>query len=740
MSKIIIISNRLPVTVKRNGKGLEYIISIGGLSTGLKKFHEEADSLWIGWPGISDEEITGREKRSIEKTLKEKFKCIPVFLTQEELSKYYYGFCNNTIWPLFHYFPSQTEYEANNWEAYKEINQKFYDQVKSIIRKDDIVWVHDYQLMLLPETIKRYHRSAKVGFFLHIPFPSVELIRQLAWRAEILKGLLGADLIGFHTYDYVRHFLSSTRRLLGLDDLMNVIKYQDRYVKVGCFPMGIDFKRFSGDCIESKLCPEVLELQKTGYTKNILSIDRLDYTKGIPGRIRAFIKFLQNYPEYIEKVRLNLIVAPSRTEIDDYEILLKEIRQLISEANGSYGTMNWMPIWFLFKSFSQNDMIGFYRNSDVLLVTPLRDGMNLIAKEYVAARTDLGGMLVLSETAGAANELTEAVMVNANDIDSVARGIRTALELPMEDKRARNKTMNLRLKKYTVEEWAADFLKQLKSTTQDPDMIILPKPIAASSNKLNKAYREAKKRILFLDYDGTLIQFGAISDQGKLDKELKVVLSRLAKDPKNTVVLISGSDKKTLDSWFAEVKGLILIASHGLWFRYPGHTWRRTVVVRNSWIESVRPLFELFADCMPGAIIDEKEFAISIHYSKCNPEIIPIKMNELRETLISMIKSSSLVLQEGYHVLELKDSRVHKGDIASKMIDRGKYDFIFNAGDDFTYEEVFQALPASAFSVKVGAGNTDTKYRMRSSPSLYKQLKSFADSSGGRKNNRMWRC
>jgi trehalose 6-phosphate synthase/phosphatase len=728
MSRIIIISNRLPVTVKKNGKRLEYIDSIGGLSTGLKKYHEEADSVWVGWPGIADEELTSREKRSIEKKLKEKYNCLPVFLTQEEVNKYYFGFCNNTIWPLFHYFSSQTEYNIATWEAYSEVNQKFYDRMKSSIGKKDTVWVHDYQLMLLPEIIKRHNPNVQVGFFLHIPFPSAELFRLLVWREEILLGLLGADLIGFHTYDYVRHFLSCTRRLLGLDDVLNVINYEDRYVKVDSFPMGIDYKRFNEAYDEANLSPEVLEVKKIKETKKIiLSIDRLDYSKGIPARIRAYNNFLAKYPQYKGKVRLNLIVAPSRTEIENYELLLKEIREMVSETNGTFGTMNWMPIWFLFKTFSQEELIALYRNSDVLLVTPLRDGMNLIAKEYVAARTDFDGMLVLSETAGAASELAEAVIVNANDSDSVAKGIKTALEMTLEEKIARNKIMHQRLKRYTVEVWAEDFLKQLKSTCEDAEVVALPKPIETSRDQIDKAYRNAKKRILFLDYDGTLVGFKAIPEQAIPDSELKGLLRSLISDTKNTVVLISGRDRKILDAWFADVKGLSLVASHGLWLKHSGQKWVMTASLDNEWKESVRPIFELYADRMPGAIVEEKEFALSLHYRRCNPDMVVAKLNELKQTLVSMTKSSSLVVQEGSKVLELKDSKVNKGIATTMMLDHNGYDFIFGSGDDLTDEDTFRALPLNAISVKVGLGRTAARYRTKSWLTMRKVLKRFAE-------------
>ena len=352
MSKIIIISNRLPVTVKKNEGNLEYIESVGGLATGLKSYHERSESIWVGWNGITDEEFDSSEKEDIEKRLLKQYKCLPVFLSNEEINEYYLGFSNKTIWPLFHYFTSKTEYNFENWEAYKKVNQKFFNTVEPMIEDGDIVWIHDYQLMLLPNMIKEKFPNTLVGFFLHIPFPSVEIFRLLIWREEILHGLLGADLIGFHTYDYVRHFLSSTRRLLGLEDNFNKISYEDRYVQVDAFPMGIDYNFFTKEYDNHDFPEDAKELENTMNTKMILSVDRLDYTKGIPEGIKGFERFLSKYPEYIGKARLNLIVAPSRVGIGSYDELLREIKELVSEVNGKYGTLNWMPVWFFYHTFS----------------------------------------------------------------------------------------------------------------------------------------------------------------------------------------------------------------------------------------------------------------------------------------------------------------------------------------------------------------------------------------------------
>ncbi|MEA4925888.1 MAG: bifunctional alpha,alpha-trehalose-phosphate synthase (UDP-forming)/trehalose-phosphatase [Syntrophomonadaceae bacterium] len=732
MSKIILISNRLPLAVNKKEGKLKYHKSIGGLATGLKSYHEQSDSVWVGWPGIANEEISQKDQVSIQTRLKENYQCLPVFLSNQDIEQYYHGFCNKTIWPLFHYFKSKTEYEFETWEAYQRVNGEFFAAVESIISENDIIWIHDYQLMLLPQLIKERFPNTQVGFFLHIPFPSFEIFRLLIWREEILRGLLGADLIGFHTYDYVRHFLSSVRRLLGLEHNLNKISYEDRYVQVDAFPMGIDYDRFAKEYDTEDFQKEAKEIVGSiKGTKIILSIDRLDYTKGIPERIRAFGRFLSKYPEYKEKVRLLLIVAPSRVEVDSYDELTKEIKELVSGINGKYGTLSWMPVWFFFRSFSQESLIALYRHSDVLLVTPLRDGMNLVAKEYIAARTDYEGMVVISETTGAASEMAEAVIVNANDYNAIASGIKSALEMPRDEKIARNKMMHRRIQRYNVTFWASDFINALNRVVEDSVMTIRQRSIEKDSHQIESAYKNAGKRVLFLDYDGTLVGFKAIPEQAKPDEELKKLLADLVNDPKNTVVIVSGRDKYILDEWLGDLN-LHLLASHGLWLRHPDQPeWTMTVSLDNDWKDSVRHILELFTDRMPGSLIEEKDYSIAWHYRQCEPDMAAVKLSELKETLMALTRSTTLGLQEGNKVLEIKDSRVNKGYVASLFIQYQNFDFILGVGDDYTDEDLFISLPEDAFSIKIGLEKTNAKYHLKSWQSMRLILKKFVDISMG---------
>jgi trehalose 6-phosphate synthase/phosphatase len=728
MSRTIIVSNRLPVTVSNDSGVFEYKKSIGGLSTGLKSVHEQSDSIWVGWPGISEDSFTDGEKDEAAKKLKEEFACCPVRLSEREVENYYHKFCNSTIWPLFHYFMARTQYDTDSWNAYRSVNEKFLMVVERFLDDNSKVWIHDYQLMLLPRMIKEKYPHVQVGFFLHIPFPSAEIFRLLIWREEILSGMLGADLIGFHTYDYVRHFLSSTRRILGIENSFNKIAYEDRQVAVDAFPMGIDYNRFSKKSDENKVEANLEGRVDTKEGKIILSVDRLDYTKGIPHRIRAFNRFLALFPEYCGRVCMHLIVAPSRVEVDSYGALLREINQEVSKTNGKYGTMNWMPVWFFFRSFDQKELILHYRSADVLLVTPLRDGMNLVAKEYIASRYDFGGMPVISETAGAASELPEAVIVNVNDIDAIANGIKTALEMPEAEKASRNKMMHKRLRRYDVEFWAKEFLNALDRATTDSANDYPAIRLDREGAGIEEAYRIAKKRLIMLDYDGTLVGFQVRPEMAQPDEQLRELLARLSKDPKNTVVLISGRAKGDLEGWFGKTKRIHLVAAHGLWVRIAGqHGWTRTVPLDNTWKEPLRPIMELYADRMPGSWVEEKDDSIALHYRKCDPDMVNARLPEVRDTVLSMTQSTTLALLDGNRVLEIKDSRVSKGTAASRLQNRDDYDFILGAGDDYTDEDLFLSLPQEAFSIKVGAGKTAAVYRLKSWKAMRGLLKQLAE-------------
>jgi trehalose 6-phosphate synthase/phosphatase len=726
MTKIVLISNRLPVNITKKGEEFVFKPSIGGLATGLKSVYENRNSVWVGWSGLTAEEVTPAQKKQIINTLRDKYKCIPIFLSQTDVKLYYFGFSNNTIWPLFHYFIHETDYSPEFWLAYKHVNRLFFRAAKEVIRPHDDIWIHDYQLMLLPQMVKESFPDNRVGFFLHIPFPSFEVFRLLPWRDEILEGLLGADLIGFHTYDYVRHFLSSVRRILGVEHNLGSISLQHRIIKTDVFPMGIDYNKYARGHNRKPVKKEIQEMtKKMGQRKILLSIDRLDYTKGIPQRLKAYDAFLAEYPEYKEKISLLLIVAPSRTTVPHYKKLKREVDELVSSINGKYATMGWVPIWYFYRSFQFNRLIALYEMADILLVTPLRDGMNLVAKEYLAAKSNNKGTLIISETAGAARELGEALIVNANNIEQIAGAIKTALELPEDDVIERNLTMKKRLQRYDIEYWSKDFLEKLEQTGEQ-QQLMGKRLNGGLMDDIIRRYKQSTRRLLLLDYDGTLRTFEKSPNKAVPDSDLLSLLTGLAHDPHNTLVIVSGRDKDILESWF---KGLPvgLIAGHGVWYRERGKTWQLQETHDNSWKEVIRPMLEVFTDRTPGSMVEEKSHSLAWHYRKSEPELAAIRVSELKDALLNLTDNFNLGFMNGHKVIEIKNMNINKGVAVSRWLGKQDWDFIFAAGDDYTDEDMFNVLPKSAVSIRVGFEISNAHYMTDSVKEIRNLLNRFQE-------------
>ena len=387
--KIILVSNRLPISVRKSGNKFVFGHNAGGLTSGLNAVQKNTGAVWVGWPGTYFSKQQVNSTSALEKKLVNDLKYYPVFLSKTDIDEYYGGFCNSTIWPLFHYFTKTATYDRSFWESYKKVNEIFCEKILEIADKKDVIWIHDYHLMLLPLLLRERLPGAKIGFFLHIPFPAFEVYRLLPQRLEILHGLLGADLIGFHTTEYTRHFLTSVYRLLGLDYSLGQININGRLVKADSFPLGIDYQKVQVD-LKDKTVQKKARLfkGKIGNKKIVLSVDRLDYTKGIPQRLQAFSEFLEKYPVWRKQVVLVMVAAPSRQEINEYWKLKKEVEKLIKKINSKYGDSQWTPVWYLHQTFNRNELLALYSLADVCLVTPIRDGMNLVSKEYVASRRD----------------------------------------------------------------------------------------------------------------------------------------------------------------------------------------------------------------------------------------------------------------------------------------------------------------------------------------------------------------
>lgn len=714
MARTIIISNRLPVSISiGEDDKISISESIGGLATGLKSVHAEENSLWIGWSAVGGEDVSSAQQKKIDEVLKNEYRCLPIYLDKNEVSNFYYGYCNKTIWPLFHYFPNMTTWEHEYWESYCDVNRKFYNAVADQLSDGDTIWVHDYQLMLLPGIIRENHPNVKIGFFLHIPFPSYEIFRLLPMREKILNGILGADLIGFHTYDYVRHFFSSARRLLGYENAFGKINLGNRLSKVDAFPMGIDYERFNKSGRVGKIQEGTHKLlEETAGKQVVLSVDRLDYTKGIPSRIRAFSRFLELNPDYHEKVHLIIIAAPSREEVDTYSDLKRVVEELVSEVNGRHGKIGWMPVWFFYQSFSFSELAALYRGADVMLVTPLRDGMNLVVKEYIACRNDHRGAVVLSETAGASSELSETISVNPNDINEIAEAIKEALEMPVIQQIHRNKTLHERIKRYTVKYWAEDFLQKLDENSYGALHAETIWIKAKDRKSILEKYNCSKKRLLVFDYDGTLTPICQLPGQAKPSSDLLKLLRKIGKDPNTTLLICSGRTKKDMESWFGSLP-IDLSAEHGVWIRPTGGEWEQHMVLNDSWKKQIKPVIESYVDRTPKSFIEDKTLGLAWHYRRCEPDQANVRLNELRDTLMEYIQNENLCLLDGSKVLEVRDVNASKGNIVNLWLQKDNWDFILCAGDDVTDEEMFNVMPEDAFSIKVGTDASAATYHVK---------------------------
>lgn len=730
MSKTIIISNRLPLKITLNEDELHVEPSVGGLATGLKSYHEEGNSIWIGWSGLTEKELNeDQEKRVKELVTKEK--CATVSLTQNDLDNFYYGFSNRTLWPLFHYFMEYTEFEQDFWESYKSVNQKFADVVLDHVEDGDTIWVHDYQLLLLPKLLKDKKPNTTIGFFLHIPYPSYEIFRTFPWREEILKGMLGADLLGFHTYDYERHFLSSVKRILRLEVKFNEISYHDRVVKVDSFPMGIDYDKFHQAAVDQENT-EKTELQQrldnhinsSEDARMILSIDRMDYTKGIPNRIRAFEYFLNKYPEYKEKVRLIMLAVPSRSNVPQYQKLKRETDELVGRINGQFSTVSWTPIWYFYRSMPFESLINLYSSSHVAMISPVRDGMNLVAKEYVATRINQDGVLILSEMAGASKEMNEALIINPNNFEQIADTLKTALEMPLAKQKSRMEILQKRLKRYTVEKWADEFMKSLEATKSLGSVIVAKKLDHSIQEKMLSEFKNAKRRLLLLDYDGTLSGFHDNPKDASPDDDLLNLLDDLNADEKTDVVIISGRDRETFEVWF-DGKDYKLITDHGVWLKHPDKDWEALERLKNDWMENINPILETFVDRTPGTFIEKKKYSLAWHYRKADPELAQIRIVEIDTVLTSLTSNNDLNVLKGNKVVEIKSSSVNKGRAASRLLNNNEYDFIFSIGDDWTDEYMFEELPDSDYTVKVGFKKTAAEYYVKDTDEVREILKAF---------------
>lgn len=751
-SPMIVVSNRLPFILHRHPDGsLERKQSAGGLVTAVAPVVIDCKGTWVGWPGIQltseQEEIpeSNPEDKSPTAGLKSE-QVVAVTVQPALFDSYYNGCCNGTFWPLFHSMPDRAVFVADTYEAYKKVNEFFamktVEALKKSIAKLDaaghhdvapLVWIHDYQLMLAASIVRRVAEDeglrCKMSFFLHIPFPAWDIMRLFPWDDEILEGILGCDLVGFHIDDYCINFLDCCQRRLGcrVDRSRFLLELDGRTIHVKSLPIGIPYDHFAE---MGRNAPKIL---KEKDQKIILGVDRLDYTKGLVNRVKAFERLLEKNPEHLEKVTFLQVAVPSRTDVKEYQQLKEEMDQLIGRINGRFSKPNWSPIRYIYGCISQEQLSAFYRDSAVAIVTPLRDGMNLVAKEFVACQ-DLNdpGVLVLSPFAGAGGTMQEALIVNPYELDDVADKMHRALEMPFDERLLRMKHLQRREKLNDVNYWLNSFMSamgllpcDLNNNAHNAKMAPLSLDdfdyYLSDYVDLEEGAGANSKLSLILDYDGTLAHIATKPELAVLPEETKRILDHLSKSSKDvSICIISGRSLEDLKE-LVGLDGVTYAASHGLDILSPDGT-RFIHPVTKEHEEKIKDLQSALETnvCRDGAWIENKGNLLTFHYR----EVPQTSRNAIVQKAVDTFIQNGFQPQKAPMALEARPEVKWDRGRASIHILRTTYGVdwservrVIYAGDDPSDEEAMQALSGIACTFKVSSmpsTRTSANYRLRS--------------------------
>jgi trehalose 6-phosphate synthase/phosphatase len=716
VGRLIVVSNRLPLTLRRAAEGWRAERSPGGLATALGPVLARFSGLWIGWPGEAPGD-PDEDRKELLLRWEKRHGYVTVELPEALSRRFYQGYSNQTLWPLFHHFPSSLAYDPRGWDAYVEANQRFRDAVLARYRPGDSIWVHDYHLMLLPHLLREAEPEAPIGFFLHIPFPASDLFRVLPRREELLRGLLGADCVAFQTHAHLQHFRASLLRVLGIGSRMDRVEADGRFVRLEALPIGIVPEDFTGPLEKDAVVGRSLEDLRRRFAgrRLLLAVDRLDYTKGIPERLRTFRRLLEHAPELRGQVVLIQVAVPSRERIPLYKQLHREVNELVGEINGSFGAPDWTPVVYIRRAISRAELVALYAASDVGWVTPLLDGMNLVAKEYVACQRGGEGALLLSEFAGAAAEMGEAFLVNPYDEEQTAATLERALTLPAEERRERMAALHARVLRNNALAWSERFLEALRQAalSRVPGGSEVPRPLPVA--EALAAHRKADERLLLLDYDGTLVPFATRPRDAAPPPELSRLLGRLAAQPNQRVALVSGRPRAQLEAWFGAIEGLWLAVEHGAILRSPlKRTWESLRPnMPADWKSRVLPVLEHFVDRTPGSFVEEKEYCLVWHHRMADPEFGEWLANELVSVLEELLAETELRAVRGVKSVEVKLIWANKGEVAAHIEGLGPAtSFRLAIGDDRTDEDLFERLPPDAWTVHVGEGASRARFRV----------------------------
>ncbi|PIN16864.1 Trehalose-6-phosphate synthase component TPS1 [Handroanthus impetiginosus] len=780
----IIVANMLPLQAQKDNETGKWRFSLDedSLLLQLKDgFSPETEVIYVGSLKV---EIEANEQEEIAQRLLDDFNCVPTFLPIDIQRRFYYGFCKQQLWPLFHYMlpmcPDHGErFDRQLWQAYVSANKVFADKVMEIANpEDDFIWIHDYHLMVLPTFLrKRYHR-VKLGFFLHSPFPSSEIYRTLPVRDEILKGLLNSDLIGFHTFDYARHFLSCCGRMLGLDYESKRghigLDYFGRTVYIKILPVGIHMGRLESVLNLATTCNKVKEIQEQFKGKKvILGVDDMDIFKGISLKLLAFEQLLQQHRESQGKLVLVQIVNPARSTGKDVQEAKRETYLTAQRINVVYGYADYQPVILIDRPCPRYEKTAYYALAECCIVNAVRDGMNLVPYKYIVCRQGSSSMdeamgikrdsprtsmLVVSEFIGCSPSLSGAIRVNPWDIDSVAEAMNMAITMPVAEKQLRHEKHYRYVSSHDVAYWARSFMQDLERACKDHYdkrcwgiglglgfrvISLSPSFRKLSVDHIVSAYKRTNRRAIFLDYDGTVVSQSSLVRSPS--PEVVNVLNALCNDPNNTVFIVSGRGRTSLSDWLAPCEKLGLAAEHGYFLRWDKTSEWESLAADLDWKNIVEPIMKQYTEATDGSQMEVKESALVWHHQDADPDFGSCQAKELLDHLESVLANEPAVVQRGQHIVEVKPQGVTKGLVAEKVLsmlaNNGRApDFVVCIGDDRSDEDMFESISNTVsnssgptvpeiFACTVGRKPSKAKYYLDDTADVVRLLRGLANAS-----------
>jgi len=724
---LVVVANRLPVDFTTDDDGsISWRRSPGGLVTALEPVMQSADGAWVGWGGAADVYADPFEADGM--TL------VPVTLNEDEIEQYYEGFSNDTLWPLYHDVISQPAFHRQWWDAYRRVNRRFAEAAAAQAGTGGTVWVQDYQLQLVPAMLRELRPDLRIGFFDHIPFPPYEIFSQLPWRRQVVEGLLGADLIGFQRNGDAANFLRTVRRTTRHSTRGQVILFEDdegrpvREIRATAFPISIDSHRFDSLAREDSTRERAAEIRSEIGDPEIvmLGVDRLDYTKGIRHRIKAYGELLDDGRLTVEEATLVQVASPSRENVDAYQELRDQVETAVGRINGEFGELGHAAIHYLHHSYPPEEMAALYLAADVMLVTSLRDGMNLVAKEYVAARSDERGALVLSEFTGAADELNGALLVNPHDIDELKSVIEQAARMDPKEQRRRMRRLRRKVMADDVAKWSSSFLRTLEEMPVAP---VAPELQDDDSQAPGVELVEALDRLaatdglvmVATDFDGVLAPLVDDPSSSRTTPRSARALARLARRPSSQVrlALVSGRDLDTLASLSHAPSGTLLVGSHGA---ERGEVGADGVVRHEleltegqaSLLQRITEGLEEIAGRHTGVWVEKKPTASVLHTRRSTHD----GATQATEAARGLAERLGVGALEGKDVVELQVVETSKGKAIDALRNELGAKRVLYVGDDVTDEHAFAVLTSDDVSVKVGGGETIARYRVSSTKSV----------------------